>query len=72
MTSKKEILVKKFAHFGRLEGVIFDNFVGQKSRFLDFSKLVWSCLGSVWALFSPKIEISGQNIAQFCGFGGPF
>ena len=60
----------KTAKMRNFSGVIFDNFGGKKSRFLDFSKLVWSFLGSAWALFSPRIEISGLNFAKFGGFEG--
>ena len=69
--------------------VIFGHFGGQKSRFLDFFKVVLElfrkCLGIVFGLKRPtfggilsskgwkmtqKIEIFGQNFAQFGGFEG--
>ena len=70
MTPKFKNVWSKISSFWGFSGVIFDHFGDQKNRFLDFSNLVWSCLGSVWALFSPKIEISGPNFAQFGGFEG--
>ena len=51
MTSKIEILGQNFAHFGLFEGVIIDHFGQKKVDFASFSKLFWTCLGSVWALF---------------------
>ena len=51
MTSKIEILGLKFAHFGRFEGSFLTILGVKKVVFWTFSKLFWSCLGSVWALF---------------------
>ena len=51
MTPKIEILGQKFAHFGRFEGSFLTILGVKKVDFSTFSKLFWSCLGSVWALF---------------------
>ena len=45
MTPKIEIVGKNFAHFGRFLGVIFDYFERQKSRYLDFFKIVLESFG---------------------------
>ena len=52
MTLKTEILGQNFAHFGRFEGSFLTILGVKKVVFWTFSKLFWSCLGSVWALFS--------------------
>ena len=51
MTLKTEILGQNFAHFGRFEGSFLTILGVKKVDFWTFSKLFWSCLGSVWALF---------------------
>ena len=51
MTLKTEILGQNFAHFGRFEGSFLTILEVKKVDFWTFSKLFWSCLGSVWALF---------------------
>ena len=51
MTPKIEILGQKFAHFGRFEGSFLTILGVKKVDFWTFSKLFWTCLGSVWALF---------------------
>ena len=53
MTLKTEILGQNFAHFGRFEGSFLTILGVKKVDFWTFSKLFWSCLGSVWALFPP-------------------
>ena len=52
MTPKIEILGQKFAHFGRFEGSFLTILGVKKVDFWTFSKLFWTCLESVWALFS--------------------
>ena len=52
MTLKTEILGQNFAHFCRFEGSFLTILGVKKVDFWTFSKLFWSCLGSVWALFS--------------------
>ena len=52
MTLKTEILGQNFAHFGRFEGSFLTISWAKKVIFWPFSKLFWSCSGSVWALFS--------------------
>ena len=52
MTSKIEILGQNFAHFGRFEWSFLTILGVKKVDFATFSKLFWTCLGSVWALFS--------------------
>ena len=52
MTPKIEILDQKFAHFGRFGGSFLTILGVEKVVFWTFSKLFWSCLGSVRALFS--------------------
>ena len=51
MTSKIKIFDQKFAHFGRFEGSFLAILGVKKVDFSTFSKLFWTCLGSVWALF---------------------
>ena len=51
MTPKIEIFGQKFAHFGRFEGSFLTILGVEKVVFWTFSKLFWSCLGSVRALF---------------------
>ena len=51
MTLKTEILGPNFAHFGRFEGSFLTILGVKKVDFSTFSKLFWTCLGSVWALF---------------------
>ena len=51
MTLKIEIFGQNFAHFGRFEGSFLAILGVKKVVFLTFSKLFWSCLGSVRALF---------------------
>ena len=61
MTQKIEIFGKQFAHDCVLRESFLTNLRGQKSRFLDFCKVVWElfrkCLGIVFSLnrstFSP-------------------
>ena len=47
MTPKIEILGQKFAHFGRFEGSFLTILGVKKVDFSTFSKLFWTCLGSV-------------------------
>ena len=51
MTPKIEIFGQNFAHFGGFEGSFLTILGVKKVVFWTFSKLFWSCLGSVWALF---------------------
>ena len=51
MTLKTEIFGQNFAHFGRFEGSFLTILGVKKVDFWTFSKLFWTCLGSVWALF---------------------
>ena len=55
MTPKIEIFGQKLAHLAVLRG-LFDHLGGQKSRFLDFFKVVWElfrkCLGIILGLYS--------------------
>ena len=51
MSSKIDILCQNFAHFGRFEGSFLTILGVKKVDFAIFSKLFWTCLGSVWALF---------------------
>ena len=52
MTPKIEIFGQKYAHFGGFEGSFWTILRVKKVVFLKFSKLFWSCLESVQALFS--------------------
>ena len=52
MTQKIENYSQNFAHFGSFEGSFLAILGVEKVIFWTFSKLFWSCLGSVWALFS--------------------
>ena len=52
MTSKIEIFDQNIAHFGSFEGSFLTILGVEKVIFWTFSKLFWSCLGCVWALFS--------------------
>ena len=58
MTSK----IKKFCQNLTPDMVIFDHFGGQNVIFWTFSKLFWSCLGSVRALF---LDLKGHILAVF-------
>ena len=51
MTPKIEIFDQKFAHFGRFEGSFLTILGVEKAVFWTFSKLFWSYLRSVCALF---------------------
>ena len=51
MSLKIKILCQNFAHFGRFEGSFLTILGVKKVDFLTFSKLFWTCLGSVWPLF---------------------
>mgnify|MGYP001790979268 CR=1 FL=1 len=51
MTPKIEIFGQNLAHFDRFEGSFLTILGVEKVVFWTFSKLFWSCLGSVWALF---------------------
>ena len=65
MTPKIEIFDQKYAHFGSVEGS-FLTILGVKKVILwTFSKLFWSCLGSVRALFS---TLKGPLL---CAFSAP-
>ena len=52
MTPKIEIFGQNWAHFGGFEGSFLTILGVKKVVFWTFSKLFWSCLVSVWALFS--------------------
>ena len=52
MTPIIEIFGQNFAHFDRFEGSFLTILGLEKVIFWTFSKLFWSCLGSVRALFS--------------------
>ena len=47
MTLKTEILGQNFAHFGQFEGSFLTILEVKKVDFSTFSKLFWTCLGSV-------------------------
>ena len=47
-----KIFDHKFAHFGGFEGSFLTILWVKKVVFWTFSKLFWSCLVSIWALFS--------------------
>ena len=51
MTQKIEIFGNNLAHFGGFDGSFLTILVVKKVVFWTFSKLLCSCLGSVWALF---------------------
>ena len=51
MTPKIDIFCQKFAHFGGFEGSFLTILEVKKVDFWTFSKLFWTCLGSVWAFF---------------------
>ena len=51
MTPKIEIFGQNLAHFGGFDGSFLTILGVKKVVFWTFSKLFWSCLGSVWALF---------------------
>ena len=62
MTPKIKIFGQNLAHFGGFEGS-FLTFLGvKKVVFWNFSKLFWSCLGSVWALF---LTLKGLLLGYF-------
>ena len=50
MTPKIEIFDEKLAHFGSFEGSFLTILGVEKVIFWTFSKLFWSCLGSISAL----------------------
>ena len=52
MIQKIEIFDEKLAYFGSFEGSFLTILGVEKVIFWTFSKLFWSCLGSVRALFS--------------------
>ena len=62
MIPKSEILGQKFAHFGRFEASFLTIFGVKKVVFWTFSKLFWTCLGSVWALF---LYLKGPLLGAF-------
>ena len=62
MTLKTEILGQNFAHFGRFEGSFLTILGVKKVDFWTFSKLFWTCLGSVWALF---LYLNGPFLGAF-------
>jgi len=62
MTPKIEIFGQNFAHFDRFEGSFSTNFGVEKVVFCTLSKLFWSCLGSVWALF---LTLNGLLLGVF-------
>ena len=51
MPPKIKIFDQKYAHFGGFEGSFLTILEVKKVIFWTFSKLFWSCLVSVWALF---------------------
>ena len=51
MTPEIEILGQNVAHFDRFVGSFLTIFRVKKVDFSTFSKLFWSCFGSVLALF---------------------
>ena len=51
MTLKIAIFGQKLAYFGQFEGSFLTILGVKKVDFWTFSKLFWTCLGSVWALF---------------------
>ena len=62
MTLKTETLGQNFAHFGRFEGSFLTILGVKKVDFLTFSKLFWSSLRSVWALF---LDLEGPLLGVF-------
>ena len=52
MTLKIEIFDEILSYFGSFEGSFLTNLGVEKVIFWTFSKLFWSCLGRVRALFS--------------------
>ena len=51
MAQKIETFDEKYAHFGSFDGPFLTTLEVQKDIFWTFSKLFWSCLRSVRALF---------------------
>ena len=64
MTPIIEFFGKNFAHIDRFEGYFLTIFGVKKVVFWTFSKLFWSCSGSVWALFS---ALKGPLFGVFLG-----
>ena len=62
MTPIIEIFGQNFAHFGRFEGSFLTIFVVEKVIFWTFSKLFWSCFGSIRALF---FDLKGPLLGVF-------
>ena len=62
MTMKIKILDKKIAHFENFDGSFLAILGFEKVVFWTFSKLLWSCLRSVWASFS---VLKGQLFVVF-------
>ena len=62
MTPKIEIFDENLAYFGSFEGSFLTILGLEKVIFWTFSKLFWSCLGSVRALFS---TLKGQLLGVF-------
>ena len=62
MTQKIEIFRENFAHFDRFEGSFLTILGVEKVIFWTFSKLFWSCLGSVRASFS---TLKGPFLGSF-------
>ena len=62
MTPKIEIFDEKLAYFGSFEGSFLTILGVEKVIFWTFSKLFWSCLRSVWALF---LDLEGPLLGVF-------
>ena len=64
MTPKIKIFDQKFAHFGRFEGSFLAILGVKKVQLWTFSKLFWTYLGIVWALFSAFMGSKGDKYKQ--------
>ena len=62
MTPKIEIFDEKMAHFGGFEGSFLTILWVKKVVFWTFSKMFWSCLECVWALF---LTLKGPLLGVF-------
>ena len=62
MTPTIEIIIKHLAHFGGFDGSFLTILGVKKVVFWPFSKLFWSCLGIVWALF---LNLKGLLLIAF-------
>ena len=62
MSTKINILCQNFSRFDRFDGAFLTIVGSHENRFWAFSKLFWSCLGSVYTLF---LDFKGLLLAVY-------